>query len=85
MGERVRGFKVRVGWEFCISKRGGGQIEQWRYTSWRSPRRKSQYCPKKSRYQERGVASEVRAAQSSKFEKESSEHFRWIHLEQVQH
>ena len=48
MGEKgVRGLKARVGHKCCIS-RGVGQIVQWRYTSWRSTRRKSQcYLQKK--------------------------------------
>ena len=38
-----RRFEDEVEREYCISRVGQmGQIEQWRYTSWRSPRRKSQ-------------------------------------------
>ena len=36
----IRGLKVRVGRSVALT--GGGQVEQWRYTSWRIPRRKSQ-------------------------------------------
>ena len=42
-GREIRGLKAREGQE-CYNSRGGqvGQIEQWRNTSWRSPKRKTQ-------------------------------------------
>ena len=40
-GRRVRGLKARVGREQSISRGGHvSQVSQWRYTSWRSPKRK---------------------------------------------
>ena len=44
MGEkRIRGLKARVGASAALAEEGlMGQIEQWRYISCRSPRRKSQ-------------------------------------------
>ena len=44
-GRGIRGMKTRVEWECCIGR--VGQIEQWRHTKWRSPRRKSQCFQKK--------------------------------------
>ena len=42
-GMRIRGLKARVGASAALAEGGQmGQIEQWRYTSWRSPRTKSQ-------------------------------------------
>ena len=38
--KRIRGLKARLGVSAALAKEG--QIEQWRYTSWRSPRRKTQ-------------------------------------------
>ena len=33
-------FEVKVGRKCCISRGGQmGQVEQWRYTSWKSPKR----------------------------------------------
>ena len=45
----------------------GGQIEQWRYTSWKSLRRKSQCYLQKMQGSNRGAAPGVRAAKSSEF------------------
>ena len=44
MGERrAGGFKARMGRERCISIGGQmDQVEQWRITSWRSAKRKTQ-------------------------------------------
>ena len=54
MGRRgIKDLKVRVGWE-CYISRGGEQIEQWRCTSWRSPRRKSQCYLYKKQGRSRG-------------------------------
>ena len=42
-GKRIRDLKARMGAGDALAEEGQmGQIEQWRYTSWRSPRRKSQ-------------------------------------------
>ena len=67
MGKRgIIGLKAKVGRKCYISR--GGQIEQWRYTSWRSPRRKSQcYLQKKAGMQRQGVAPGVRASKSPEF------------------
>ena len=68
-GRGIRGFKVRVEWECCISS--GGQIKQWRYSSWRSPRRKSQYWKvwdlQKKQGRSGGTAPGVITAKSSEF------------------
>ena len=44
----IRGLKARVGQECCISR--GGQVEQWRYTCWKSPRGKSQCYNEEQRW-----------------------------------
>ena len=53
----IRGLKARVGRECSISR--GGQIVQWRFTCWMSPRSESQ-C-----YE--WAAARVRATKSSEF------------------
>ena len=71
---RVQREKIQSGWkkdkrsegEFCISRRGQmGQIEQWRYTSWRSPRRTSQTGICEISKKAGRAAPGVRAAKSS--------------------
>ena len=43
-GGGIRGLKARVGRECCISIGGQvGEVLQLRYTSWRGPRKKSQF------------------------------------------
>ena len=56
----IRSLKTRVGRECCISRGGGGQIVQWRYTCQRSPRRESQCYG-------RGAAPKVRVAKNFEF------------------
>ena len=66
MGERgIRGLKARVGRKDCIGR--GDQIEQWTYTSWRSPRMKSQWYLQKKQERIRGAAPGVRAVKTSEF------------------
>ena len=68
-GRRIRGLKMRVERECCISRGSQrGQIAEWRYTSWRNPKRKTRVgrCGifKKTRDAARRVGPEMRAAQS---------------------
>ena len=51
----------------------GGQIVQWRYMCRRSPRRESQ------------CYGRGEAPRALNLERESCEHLRWTHLEQMQH
>ena len=55
----IRGLESRVGRECSISRGGGGQIPQWRYTCRRSPRRGRHSVTVE------GAAPRVRAAKSS--------------------
>ena len=39
----IKDLKARVGWSVALAEGGQmGQVELWRYSSWRSPKRKSQ-------------------------------------------
>ena len=70
----IRGLNARMGWECCISR--GGQVEKWRYTSWRSLRRKSQcYLQKKQ-----GQLRKCELQRVLNLKKESSKHFKWTHF-----
>ena len=71
----IRGLETRVGRECSISR--GGQIVQWRYTCRRSLKRVSQCYGRGGKLQELPRALNL--------ERESCEHLRWTHLEQVQH
>ena len=65
MGKRrIRG--LRRGWGRSATLAEGGQTEQWRYTNWRSPSRKSQ-CYQKKQGRSRGSAPGVRAAKGLEF------------------
>ena len=75
-GWGIKGLETRVTRECSISR--GGQIVQWRYTSRRSPRREESQC------YGRGGSSKSESCQEL-LERESCEHLRWTHLEQVQY
>ena len=63
--EGDKGFEGEGGVE-VLHWQMGSQIEQWRYTNWRSPRRKSQ-CYQKEQGCSRRAAPGVRGAKSSEF------------------
>ena len=72
----IRSLEIRVGRECSISK-GGSDCTEEVYISEESEEEVAVL--------RQGKAPRVRAAKSSEFERESCEHLRWTHLEQVQH
>ena len=62
---RIRGLNAGAGGSAALAE--GGQIEQWIYTSWKSPKRKSRCQLQKSSDVAGGAAVGVRAAKSSEF------------------
>ena len=74
----IKSLETRVGQECSISRERGPDCTVEVYMS-ESPRRESQ-C-----YGRRGQLQERELPRALNLERESCEHLRWTHLEQVQH
>ena len=85
-GKRIRGLKVRVGWECCIS-RGGPDGPDWAVEVYKLKESEKEVTvlvgvrsPEKVGTHQGGQLQEWELPRVLNLEKESSKHFKWTHL-----